>query len=83
MFKKIFESYKGLEKITCRILKRCLEFCLALCALSVSNLNTYNLLVPSPMVYSIGISLFSLSLIFGIEFIICGFVTDGIKKQLI
>ncbi|MCI8444711.1 MAG: hypothetical protein HFJ37_06190 [Clostridia bacterium] len=83
MVKKIFDSYKSFERITCKILKSGLEFCLLLCVLSVSILLTYNLLIPSPMVYYIGISLFKLSLIFGIEFIICGFVTDGIKKQLI
>lgn len=83
MVKRIFDSYKSFEQITCKILKSGLEFCLLLCILSVSILLTYNLFIPSPMVYYIGISLFKLSLIFGIEFIICGFVTDGIKKQLI
>ena len=83
MFKKIFEIYKDFEKITRKILMGGLEFCFALCILSVSFLVTYNLFVPSPMVYYIGICLFRLSLIFGIEFIVCGFVTDGIKKQLI
>lgn len=83
MFKKILDTYKGFEKITCKILKGGLEFCFILCLFSVSILFTYNLFSSSPMVYYIGISLFRLSMIFGIEFIICSFVTDGIKKQLI
>jgi len=83
MFKKIYDSYKNFEKITYKILKGGLEFCLFLCLLSVSILLTYNLFVHSPLMYYVGISLFKLSLIFGIEFIICGFVTDGIKKELI
>ena len=37
----------------------------------------------SPFVYYIGISLFKISLIFGIEFVMCGFIVEGIKKQLI
>lgn len=83
MFKKILDSYKGFEQITNKILKGGLNFCFILCLFSVSILLTYNLFVPSPIVYYIGISLFRLSLIFGIEFIICGFVTDRIKKELI
>ena len=83
MFKKLLESYHNFDKITNTILKNGLKFCTILCILAVSILFTYNLLKLSPLVYHIGFSLFKLSLIFGIEFIICGFVTDGIKKQLI
>lgn len=83
MFKKILENYKNFEKITYKILKNGLKFCLVLCIISISILLTYNLFILSPSIYYIGITLFRLSLIFGIEFIICGFVTDGIKKQLI
>ena len=83
MLKKIFDSYKKFEKITYTILKNGLKFCLLLSLLSVVTLLIYNLWIPSPTLYYIGINLFRLSLIFGIEFIICGFVADGIKKQLI
>jgi len=83
MFKKIIEGYHNFEKITYKILKSGLKFCFALCIISVSILLTYNLLSLSPYIYHIGISLFKLSLIFGTEFIICGFVADGIKKQMI
>jgi hypothetical protein len=83
MLKKLLESYHNFDKITNTILKNGLKFCKILCILSASTLLTYTLLKLSPIVYHIGISLFRLSLIFGIEFIICGFVADGIKKQLI
>lgn len=83
MFKKIFDSYKSFEKVTYKILKGGLQFCFCLCVLSVFILLSYNLFLASPMIYYIGINLFKLSLIFGIEFIICSFVTDGIKKELI
>ena len=33
--------------------------------------------------FYVGFVLFRLSLIFGIEFVICGIVVDGIKKQII
>ena len=83
MFKKILENYKNFENITYKILKNGLKFCLTLCIISSSILLTYNLFIISPSIYYVGITLFKLSLILGIEFIICGFVTDGIKKQLI
>ena len=83
MINKILESFKNFEKITCEILKGGLEFCVFLCIISVSILLTYNTIVQSPSLYYIGISLFRLSLIFAIEFIICSFVTDEIKKGLI
>lgn len=83
MLKKLLDNYHNFDKITNTILKNGLHFCIILCILSVLILLTYNLLQLSPIVYHTGISLFKLSLIFGIEFIICGFVTDAIKKELI
>ena len=83
MFKKIFDIYKSFEKITCRILKCGLEFCFALSILSVSILLTYNFIFQLPLIYYIGITLFKMSIIFAIEFIICSFISDGIKKQMI
>ena len=83
MLKKLVESYHNFDKITNTILKNGLKLCKSLCILASLILLTYNLLNLSPTVYYIGIILFRLSLIFGIEFVICGFVVDGIKKQLI
>ena len=83
MFKKIYDSYKNFEKITRKILRGGLEFCFSLCILSVAILVSYSFFIHLPLIYYIGINLFRLSLIFGIEFIICSFVSDGIKKQLI
>ena len=83
MLKKLLESYHNFDKITNTILKNGLNFCTILCILATSILLTYNLLKLSPVVFHLGISLFKLSIIFGIEFIVCGFVADGIKKQLV
>lgn len=83
MLKKIVENYKNFEKITYKILKNGLRFCFTLCIISVLILLTYDLIVPSPLVYYIGLNLFKLSLVFATEFVVCSFVTDGIKKQLI
>lgn len=83
MFKKLIENFKGFEKITYKIMRYGLQFCFALCLISVLILLTYDLTFHSPYIYYIGISLFRLSLIFGTEFIVCGFIADKIKKQLI
>ena len=83
MIKKIINNFKNLEKITYKIMKYGLYFCFAICLLAVLILLTYEITFASPFIYYIGINLFKTSLIFGIEFIICGFIVDGIKKQLI
>lgn len=81
--KKILNSFKNLEKLTYKIMKNGFKFCFLLCIASIVLLCTYELVLSTPFLYHIGISIFRLSLIFGIEFIICGFVVDGIKKQII
>lgn len=83
MFKQLLENYHSFDKITNTILKTGLKFCTFLCIFAVLILLTYNLFNLAPIIFHIGISLFRLSIIFGIEFIICGFVADGIKKELI
>ena len=81
-FKHILKN-KNFEKITRKVLKGGLEFCFGLSSIAIIILLTYNFFFAYPIIYYIGLTLFRLSLIFGIEFIICGFITDGIKKQII
>ena len=83
MLKKIINSFKSLDNLTFKIMKNGLKFCFCVCILSIIILVTYNLVFLSPFLYYIGINLFKISIIFGIEFIVCGLVVDGIKKQLI
>lgn len=83
MVKNLINSFKNFDKITHKILKYGLEFCFALCIISVAFLLTYNLIFAIPSLYYIGMSLFKLSIVFGIEFIICSLVVDGIKKQMV
>ncbi len=83
MYKNILENFNRLDKTTFKIMKNGLFFCLIVCIISTTILFTYSFIFSIPFIYYIGISLFKLSLILGIEFIICGFVVDGIKKQLI
>lgn len=81
--KKIIDSFKNLDEITYKIMKYGLKTCFVICIVSTIILFTYETLFASPNLYHIGLSLFRLSLTFGIEFIICGIVVDSIKKQLI
>jgi len=83
MFTKLIENFKKLDKIAFKIMKYGLKFCFFICILSVIILFTYATSFPSPIIYYIGLNLLKLSLIFGIESIICGFVVDGIKNQLV
>lgn len=83
MIKNLINSFKSFDKVTHRILKYGLEFCFALSMISIIILLTYNLIFATPSLYYIGISLFKLSLVFGIEFIICSIVVDSIKKQMV
>lgn len=83
MLKKIFNSFKNLDKLTKLIMSHGLKFCFMICWVSLAILLTYNFTFTIPILFTIGFILFKLSLIFGIEFVICGFVVDGIKKQII
>jgi hypothetical protein len=83
MLKKFSKVFKNLDKLTYKIMYNGLKFCFAICILSVLILLAYSFAFTSPSVFYIGINLFKLSLIFAIEFVVCGFVVDSIKKQLI
>ncbi len=83
MIKKIIDTFKHFDKKTSKIMRYGLQFCFVLCIVSVFILFTYNVTFHSPFMYYIGISLFKLSLTFAIEFVVCGLVVDGIKKQMV
>lgn len=83
MLRKIYTYYKTLDKTTYKILYKGLEFCLLLASFSAFILLSYILFFKIPLIYYIGINLFRLSLVFSVEFIICSFIVDNIKKQII
>lgn len=83
MFNIIINSFKNLDKLVKKIMKIGLKFCSILGMISLIILVTYNLSFTVPIVFTIGLILFKLSLTFGIEFVICGFVADRIKKQIL
>ena len=82
MFKYILDTIKGIDKLTLKIIKYGFSFSLLVCIVSSIVLFTYDVLYKAPDLYYIGLSLFRLGLILYVEFIICGFAMDSIKKQL-
>ena len=80
MIKNIINNFKSLDKLTKTIMKNGLSF-IAIIALIV--LVTYSLSFTTPILFNIGFILFKLSLIFGVEFIICGVIVDKIKAGVI
>ena len=83
MFKKIIGSFNNLDKLTKIIMSNGLIFSAFIGLVAIVLLVTYNFSFTFPILFTIGFVLFRLSLIFGIEFVICGFIVDGIKKQMI
>ena len=83
MIKNIINSYKNLDSLAYKIMKNGLKFCFLLSILAALILLVYKDLFASPYMYYIGINLFRLSIVFSSEFIICAFVVDSLKKQLI
>ena len=83
MIKNIINNFKNLDTLAKVIMKKGIIACLILTIISSIILATYNFYFTIPILYLIGFNLFKLSLIFGTEFVICGFAADKIKSQLI
>ena len=54
-----------------------------LCVISLVLLVTYIFWFSTPLVFNVGIMIFQMSLLFSVEFLICGIVVDSLKKRLI
>ena len=80
MIKYFKNYYLNLDKNTIKILKNGWKFCSIICFIGIFLLLTYLIFLHSPFLYKIGISIFQLSIIFAIEFLVCGYVVDSIKK---
>ena len=79
----IKKTFGNLDKLTKQIMKSGFKFCFCLGIIALLLLVTYNLFFTSPTVFYIGFGLLKTSLMFAVEFIICGFVVDKIKAGVI
>lgn len=80
---KVINTFKSLEEQTIYIIKNGLKFCSLICLASIITLLIYDFINSNPYIYYIGLTLFKMSSLFSIEFLICGIVVDGLKKKLI
>ncbi len=79
----IKNTFKNLDKTALHILKKGLKFCSILCIISILMLIIYQSTISPPFMFELGLSIFKLSSIFAIEFIICAIAIDTIKKQIV
>ena len=77
---KIILGLKNLDKDTYKIMKYGLIFCTALGLIASGILLTYMFLGINTFYY-LGILLTKSSIIFAVEFIICGIVVDFLRKH--
>ena len=80
MKNKIKDTLNNLDKNKINNKKWNYIFCIILCILSISLLITYIFWFSTPLIFNIGIMLFQISLLFSVEFLICGIVVDSLKK---
>ena len=83
MKNKINDIINNLDFKTKVIIKNGFKFCTFLCAISLFLLVTYIFWFSIPWVFNIGIMIFEMSLLFSVEFLVCGIVVDSLKKRLI
>ena len=82
MIHAFFNQFKHMDKKIFSIIKCENIFSLIICLFSIFILIYYDFNPISFDTYYIGILLFKTGLMFAVEFIICGFAIDIIKKQL-
>ena len=83
MKNKIIDIINSLDSKTKVIIKSGFKFCTFLCVISLVLLVTYIFWFSTPLVFNVGIMIFQMSLLFSVEFLICGIVVDSLKKRLI
>lgn len=82
MIRKLINDFNNLDNLAKKIMKNGLIFCIIISIIALIILIIYEHSFTIPILFTIGFGLFKMSLIFGIEFIICGFIADKIKNQL-
>jgi len=83
MFEQLLIKLKNMDCIIKKITKKGFLFSFSVAIISVLILVTYMTFYASPDLYYIGLTLFKTSLYFAIEFFVCAFAFDTIKKQMV
>ena len=79
--KKLKSLFNELDLIDLKIMKIGFKVCFVISLFSVFLLTNY-LLSNNIFLYDLGLTIFKLCTYIFVEFIICGFVIDKVKKQL-
>lgn len=82
MLKFIIDISKNLDVKIKKIMKYGFAFSLIFCLISILVLYTYHAIYRIPLIFTIGTILFKSALMFFVDFVICGYAFDIIKKQL-
>lgn len=80
MIKPIINKFNNMEEKVKKILKYGIYFSMFVCVISTILLITYHINLNIDLYY-IGLAVLKLGLFFIVEFIICAFAIDTIKKQ--
>ena len=83
MISSFIEQFKNIDKKTFSIIRYGVLFSFVLSLIAVFILLNYKYNPIYIDTYYIGIQLFKTSLSFAIEFIVCGFATDIISKEIL
>ena len=80
MIKTIINKFNNMDEKVKKILKYGINFSIFVCIVSTIVLITYHINLNIDLYY-IGLAIFRLGLFLLVEFIICAFAIDTIKKQ--
>lgn len=80
--KKILNEFKSVDKKVLHIMKSCLSFSFVLLVFSIFILFIYSALYSEPILFYIGIPIFTSSLYFIVISIICTLSFNKIRKEL-
>ncbi len=78
-FKDLFDN---LDKTDLKIMRIGIKFCFGILIIAIILLILYLSFIHTIFLYELGLAIFRLSTYIAVEFIICGFVADRVKKQI-
>ncbi|MBR6504257.1 MAG: hypothetical protein IKT41_00810 [Clostridia bacterium] len=83
MIKKLKEKFNNIDKKVLKVMHIGFKCCLILSFTACFILLTYQYNLKSPDLYYSGLLLFKTSLFFFVDFIVCGFAVDIIRKEMV
>ena len=82
MIKKFKEKISGIDTKILKVMNLGFKCCLVLGFIACFILLTYHYNIKSPDLYYSGILLVKSSIFFFVDFIVCGFAIDTIRKEI-